>query len=400
MADFLVKLGASLLKYGSSTHRIEQLITLTAQLRGFSARAFAVPTGLWLGLSRPERGDEIVRLIRVHDWAVDLGKLSELDVLFNQVADGALPLDQASRDLERIEQRPGRYGAPIQAVAGSLASGSAALFFGGGLREVIVGTLLGLLVTLMQIVLGRFNRTRLLLDFLAGLVAGLTSWAATSVFPDLLRKPLILATVIIVVPGMTLTAGIGELAHRNLVSGAARMFQAMMVLLSLVFGLGLAFALETAASGGLKPLIAGQSAPFWQLLVGTAVAGGAFVALLDVPLRFALPTIGSGVLAWIATVGAERLVGAGAESALLGALTLGLYSNLLARITERPKQLFLTPGIIMLVPGAFGFLSFGELLAGDVARGTAHVFQTLIIGTSLIIGLLLADALLPPRKVL
>lgn len=400
MADFLVRLGASLLERGCATHRIEELIATTARLRGYFAQTFAVPTGLWLSVKGTDAEDEALRIIRVDDWHVDLTTLNELDVLFNRVADSGLAIDEAQQQLTEIEARPPRYSASQHAAAGAVASGSAALLFGGGWREVIVGAILGLLVTLLQSALGRSQRTRYLTDFLAGAVAGLTSWAATAVEPELLRRPLVLATVIIVVPGMTLTAGIGELAHRNLVSGSARLFQAMMVLLSLVFGLGLAFALETKLMGQLAPLVVSLSHPWWKLLLGTALAGAAFVVLLQVPPRFAHWAVLSGLVAWSTTRFAGIMLDPGPPAMLVGALALGLFSNLLARLTGRPKQLFLTPGIIMLVPGAFGLLSFGELLSGDVALGTAHAFQTLVIGTALIIGLLLADALLSPKKVL
>jgi uncharacterized membrane protein YjjB (DUF3815 family) len=85
-------------------------------------------------------------------------------------------------------------------------------------------------------------------------------------------------------------------------------------------------------------------------------------------------------------------------SAFFGALATGLYANALARWTRRPAQVFLVPGLVLLVPGMFGFMSFGRLFAGDVAGGASGAFQTLMVGAALATGIVVANTTLPPRK--
>ena len=60
----------------------------------------------------------------------------------------------------------------------------------------------------------------------------------------------------------------------------------------------------------------------------------------------------------------------------------------------------LVPGIVLLVPGAFGFVAVDQLLWGDAAQGAAGVVQTVVIAGALAIGLVLAGALRQPRKFL
>ena len=79
---------------------------------------------------------------------------------------------------------------------------------------------------------------------------------------------------------------------------------------------------------------------------------------------------------------------------------LGLYANTLTRLTGRPNQIFLLPGLFLLVPGTVGFLGFERFLNGDANQGVLFAFATIMNGGALITGLIVANAALSPRKLL
>lgn len=55
--------------------------------------------------------------------------------------------------------------------------------------------------------------------------------------------------------------------------------------------------------------------------------------------------------------------------------------------------------MIVLVPGALGYRSLTALLDQQTVQGVDIAFDTLIIGVSLVGGLLASNALLPPRRI-
>ncbi|MEZ4468497.1 MAG: threonine/serine exporter family protein [bacterium] len=174
-----------------------------------------------------------------------------------------------------------------------------------------------------------------------------------------------------------------------------------MVLLSLLFGVGMMAMLEQwVHPDHVVGLQGGAPMPVWALAIAAVVAGGAFTILFSVGRRDTLPALGASMLAW----GTSLITGwagiPGAAAAFAGAIVVGLYANTFARLTDRPAQVVLVPGIVMLVPGAFGFVSFEQVIWGNVAAGTAGMMQTLLIAGALVIGLLLANATLPPRKIM
>ena len=87
-------------------------------------------------------------------------------------------------------------------------------------------------------------------------------------------------------------------------------------------------------------------------------------------------------------------------SAFCAALAVCVLSNGLARVTNRPAQLFQLPGMILLVPGSFGFVSLGELLARRAEAGIQTGFTMALVGAALVIGVLVANVVMPPRKLL
>ncbi len=406
LADFLVRLGGALLQYGSPVHRIEEVLNLTAQHYDHTCEVFAVPTGLWLSISpaKKETHEPVIRLVRVYNWSVDLDKLQQLDSLFNLVITRSTSLPKALVRLKKITHTSTTYPLWRELLVTGSICGSAALFFGGQRGEVLISVILGLLIVGLFRFVQRKQQTRLLIDFLVGLLTGLVVWGATTVQPDLLRKPMILAGIIVIVPGMTLTVGLGELVHRQLVSGGARLLQAAMVFISMILGLSIAIKLESWSLGG-KPVVlglaeAGVSHPLWLTGLVACLAGLAFADLFNVPNKYRVWAAFSCLVAWVVSTAAASILTSGPLAAFGGAFGLGLYANTLTRLTGSPNQIFLLPGLFLLVPGTVGFLGFERFLNGDANQGVLFAFATIMNGGALITGLIVANAALSPRKLL
>jgi uncharacterized membrane protein YjjB (DUF3815 family) len=60
----------------------------------------------------------------------------------------------------------------------------------------------------------------------------------------------------------------------------------------------------------------------------------------------------------------------------------------------------MTPGILLLVPGSLGFRSLTSFLDDQALLGTEWAFQTGLVAVALVGGLLAANVVLPPRRVL
>ena len=396
--DYLVEIGGLLVSYACPSYRVEDVIRRVGEIEGHPSQAFAIPTGLFVTVAATGR-EPIVRMTRVTDWGIDLDRLVLIDRVFNDVADDVLSIREARTQLAGIQKRPPLYS-PIEAVvATAVLSGAAAVFFRGGWIEVGMGACLGGAVGLLAWAAPRRAGARFLVEFLGALVAALLVWAFTTLRPDVSREVLIPSAVISLFPGMTLTTGLAELARKNLVSGAARLMEAFVAFLLILFGIAAAISAESFLTTKLGPAAARD--PFgWPVQIGAMLAAaGAFAVLFVMPKRYAWAAIVSASIGWIATsLGTRHLPPH--VAAFGAALAVCLFANGAARATQRPAQLFQLPGMMLLVPGSVGFLSLEDFLRGDFASGQAKGFTMLLIAGGIVTGVLLANVVLPAKKLL
>jgi uncharacterized membrane protein YjjP (DUF1212 family) len=339
-------------------------------------------------------------MVRVTEWATDLEKLALIDRIFNDVLSRELTLSQARRLLDRIEAKPPLYGPALGLLARAGTAGAAAVFFRGGWLEIAIAAFGGLLVALARARLVHVRRAALLFDFVGAVIAASVAWGASALFPQVAREVIVLAVVILLVPGMALTTGIAELVQKNLVSGAAKLMEAMVAFLSIVFGIAVVVAVEGMA--GLSSPVAPPPPGEPGLLMNfgaLVVAAAGFAVIFSVPKNLAAATMLTAAAGWVVTaLGVRHLPGTLAP--FVAALSISLLANGIARVTQRPSQVFLLPALVLIVPGSFGFLSLESFLRGNFLHGAARAFDMFLTAGAIVVGLLLANVVLPARKLL
>jgi uncharacterized membrane protein YjjB (DUF3815 family) len=170
-----------------------------------------------------------------------------------------------------------------------------------------------------------------------------------------------------------------------------------MLFLLIGFGVAMGSQLVTLTLGDYPSMVRPEQLPGWTW----------WLALVGAPLGFSvLFRAHARDMGWILLAGALGIAGsrAGAAAfgpelgAFVGALTVGVASNLYAYFLFRPASVTLVPGILLLVPGAIGFRSLSSLLDREVVTGVETAFTMVLIGAGLVAGLLLANVMVPQRR--
>jgi uncharacterized membrane protein YjjP (DUF1212 family) len=393
---FTLRLAEALHRYGTPAHRLEGLMQRVSERLGLEGRFFCTPTSLFASFGPPEALRTC--LIRVEPGDMDLERLTLLDVLADDVIQGRLSPAEGAHRVEKILARPARYGPALQLVCWALAGGAAARLFGGGLKEMAVAAVSSLAIGALGQLTRRRPSTARVLEPVAALLASAFAALVASVAGPLSVQVATLAGLIVLLPGLTLTVALNELAMRHLISGTSRLTSAALVFLQLGFGVALGSRLSVVlpppATAPLPPML-----PPWTQFLALAVA----IVAIGVLFRARPRDWG-----WIAVAGTFAFAGARLGAVFLGpqlgafagALLLGMSSNALARLRNRPSVTMVVPGLMLLVPGSVGFRSLASLLERDVVAGVDTAFTMLMVAVALVAGLLSANALVPPRKVL
>ncbi len=395
-STFLMRLARALHAYGTPSHRLEEALEIMSAKLGIEAQYLVTPTSIFASIG-PE-GEQETSLIRVEPGETNLDKLTSLNEVMQRVESGELGVQSGLVELERVVSAPPRYRRAVTASAFAVTSGAAAVLFGGGWREALLSLGLGALLGLLAIVAIDRPRLAALYPALASMLAAAIASVAAAVFSPVSSFIATLAGIIVLIPGLTLTIAMNELAHRHLISGTARLTGALITFLQI--GLGGATGWTFAeALFGRRPPAEPLALPAAAFLLAAPLAAASFTVLFRArPTDYGWILFGCSVAFLTARHTSGPL---GPElGAALGAWVLGCLSNLLARWRGKPSAITLVPGLLILVPGSFGFRSLQALVQNDVLAGVETGFSMALIAMSLVTGLFLSNLTVAPRRLL
>lgn len=391
--SFVLELGKALHRYGAPAHRLEEVMTRVAHRLGLVAQIFSTPTAVFAAFGQVP--DQHLSLLRVDPGDTNLEKQVLLDELMEAVASGRKGAAEGIKEVERIVTAPRRYGALVTSLSFAATSGAGARFFDGGIREVAASSLIGLVLGVLHSYASRLRISRFFAA-VGAFVAASLSVALAGLMAPLSTSTTILAGVLVLLPGLSLTTAMTELATQNLVSGTARLARAGLSFLELACGVALGGRLAALLTTAAKPGVA-LPLPGWTEGLALFIAPMALTVSFRARPRDMIWILAAGIVAYGgARTGTDWLgpeLGAGA-----GALALGVFANLYARLWKRPSSVCTIPGLVMLVPGSMGFRSVLSLLEQNAVSGVQTAFRTSLIAVALVAGLLVANALVSPRR--
>lgn len=392
----LMRLASALHRYGAPTHRLEETLEAISAAHAVEAQFLVTPTSVIASVGPLERQQSY--LVRLQPGEIDLEKLSRLYSLVEQLLDGSIEVREATARVDQIVADPSPYGSLTTTLSLVVATGTAAIAFGGGWAEAAVAATIGALLGGLLELAGRFRTLGGLLLVLAALMAALVSRLSTLVLDPVVPFVPMLAGLIVLLPGLSLTVAMSELAHSHLVSGTARLMGALVSFVQLGFGVALGSKLGAVLAPGAAAA-SPAALPPWVLPLSLPLSALSFAVLfrarrVDIlAITVAALVAYGGAKAGVQSLGAEL-------GSFGGAFALGVTSNLIARWRHQPTAVTSLPGMLLLVPGSLGFRSLDRLLGHDVLGGVETAFAMVLVAMSLVAGLFLANLTVPSRRLL
>lgn len=393
--DFLVEFGKALHRYGAPAHRIESAVTHVAKTIDVQCQIKSSPTSITVGIG--PRTDQEIFFERIEPGSINLAKLRELDLLSTQIKEKGYCGVDDQLQLNDIIEKESNDSSLVQVGAFLTVSSAGAVLLGGGIYDIAVGSVIGLLTGLLSLFFKRFNAGGKLFEVVASFNAGLVAHLANRMGVPVNYYVTLLAGIIVLIPGLTLTIAMIELSTRNLVSGTARMMSALVVFLQMIFGVALSEKLVSTLMG--PPAMQVELAPldFWYLIAALFLGIFAVALLFKAHAKDYVFIVITAIAAFFVTNALSTDSGP-AVAAAAGGLVAGLIANTVARIYNKSALILLVPGILMLVPGSLGFKSINAFWKQDVIGGIDAAFHMCVVAVSLTVGILIANALVSSRR--
>jgi uncharacterized membrane protein YjjP (DUF1212 family) len=376
-----------------------------AQRLGLAADVWSSPTAIIISFADLAQGEDGVaqttQVMRLAPGEVNLERLCEADDIADRAIAGELDLREGFR-LLRALGRPDTRREKIGLIAsyGLSAASIAALFLHSSWVDLLVAGVIGVIIGGISMLAANRPRLAVASDAICALVATAVTIVVSAFVVPLAIKSVVLASLIILIPGMSLTTAVREISSQHLVSGMARMGGAMSTLLKLTFGT-LAATQLCGAVGITARDFALPALPTWTDYPALLVAAIAFAILFRAARRDWPVVIVAVIVGYLATRWGGAISGSlpGAPfGVFLGGFLLGAMSNIYARFARRPGAVVREPGILLLVPGSVGFRSMSFLLERDTSLGLDTGLLLLTLLVSLVAGLMFGDLLVSPRR--
>ncbi|MGB3697897.1 MAG: threonine/serine exporter family protein [Gordonia sp. (in: high G+C Gram-positive bacteria)] len=315
-------------------------------------------------------------------------QIADAEALVHEVRHRRIPVRRAIDGLRAVAASP----PPVSPILRSLGYALMALGFAPFFQMSLPATIAAVVVSipLSAIVLWGSTKTTLvalmpvLLTFLSALA--ITLWA---VHGDL-AAPVRLAVIPVVtlIPGASLATAVIELSAGDMITGTARLAYALMILLSMAFGLAVAIDLVGLSAADLQDVTTAL-APSWVLWLAGPVFGIGAMLYFCMSKRLCL-----WVLALtIGTFWLNHFLGKVMLPAFAGGIAVGVALLVAwvinAHAPGRPSvfAMFL-PAFWLMVPGSMGFVAISGAITADHqlgSLGTGAALSLLSMATSMMI---------------
>lgn len=245
--DITSEIGFLLLTHGAEIHRVEDTICRIAAAYGVQADVFAIPASLVVTITDRD-GKTFTKTRRVYYRDINLDRVDALNALARRICTNTPDEQEIIQALTNIARRPA-YTLPQQLLAAGLSSGAFAILFGGGGPEAVVATAAGVLVRWLGAIMEKLGGGLLLNNIIGGAVCALSATMAAWLWPALDSAVVTISTLMLLVPGLSMTNSMRDLIAGDLVTGVMKGTEAIIIAAGIAIGVMCSLAVWRSVAG-------------------------------------------------------------------------------------------------------------------------------------------------------
>jgi uncharacterized membrane protein YjjP (DUF1212 family) len=326
---------------------------------------------------------------------INLGGLSKVVEITNHVLDNSLSFADAKEEISKLKDTRFAYPKVVELLSFMLSAGSFSVILDTNWVSALVATLIGAIVYGLTMLSGRSSYIRSTLESLVAFVATIITGLLSVWLPQINISMTILASIIIFIPGLSITTALEEITSRSLVSGTAKLFDALVSLFKQFFGVVLGLALLPLITD-IKQAPLQNDIPLWVDYVAVIILSLSLMPVFKVRPKDLLLGVVTGFICFFTTTLFDFtgiLV-----SIFIGTIVAVATSKLFSWLTRAPRLVYLIPGIIMLVPGSKAFIGLSTFfLDPSMHHHTNMGEQVLYIFMGIIGGLIFSGTFMDKK---
>jgi uncharacterized membrane protein YjjP (DUF1212 family) len=394
LLECLRKIGKGLIASGVSVGVVENTLTEISLVYGMECEIMALPNVILINLGESH---SMMDLAVQRLTTLRLDQISELTETIDQVHNKSIPLVEASQQIDQILAKQPRFSSATIIFGYGLSCVGLTMLYRPDPLSLMITGLLGIFVGLIILWFRKQPRFDLLLPVIVAIVVSSLVFGLTRLGFIYGPANLLVAPLILFLPGSLLTTGMIELASMHILSGSARLIYGGAMLMLLFIGIAIGLSLSGLPSYQVYAREAFEF-PWWAPLLGTLLFGlGTFVRLSGAnrDLFWML------LVLYIAMIGQSfgELYLNSYVGAFIGATLMAFSSEFIARSPQRTSVVVSQAlAFWFLVPGARGLLSVTSLLSEDLQSAAIGLGEMVVLIVAITLGVLFGTLIISPHK--
>lgn len=375
---YLMTLCRAMMRFGAPSHRLEEYMSMTAQVLDIHAQFLYLPGTMIMSFDDLATRTTEVKLVRVAQ-GVDLARLEDTQNIYKNLVHEKITVDEAIEELDKVISRPPKYPKWLVVICYGLASVAVGPFaFEARPIDMPITFFLGCLLGLLQLVFSpRSSLYSNVFEVLATIITSFLARAFGSIPSRIVGgtqeyyfcfSAMAQSSIALILPGFLVLSSSLELQSHQIIPGSIRMVYAIIYSLFLGYGITVGTTIyglmdgnansNTTCSGALighNPY--SQRFPFVAIYV-------IFLVIINqgkwkqVPVMILIAEAG-----YIVNYFSDLKLESNPELAnTLSAFVIGVLGNLYSRIWHGHAATAILPAIFVLVPS--GLASQGSLVSG------------------------------------
>lgn len=383
-----VRAAEIMMRSGAEIYRVEDTVRrICMACRIHVVECFAIPTGIFISVDADTDGSLYTMVKRIRGGGIDLLKLSEINNFSRAFTTTNMSIEEGLERLEAIDNVP-LFPAPIRIFGAALVSSLYCAIFSGNALSSLCAMFIGIISYVLAVALDRYDTNYFIKGFCCCATAGILALLCTYFGFSQDYGAMVIGTMMLFVPGGAITNSMRDLLSGDMISGVARMTEALVVAVSLASGAGVIVVLLTIMGLSGSPAH-GLSLPFFVEVLLGAVSTLGFCLLFHIPKRSILPCAIIGGLGWAMFLISGSLGSSKVLSCFFAALLVGFLCGFASRTFKEASTVFIIPGIMPLVPGSGMYYTMLALLSHDYSLAASTGSQTLFMAGAIALGVMI-----------
>jgi len=226
--------GQIILENGGEVYRVEETIAIICKAYGVHVvESFVTPSVIMISL-KDEDGNPTTFIKRIKKSTIDMSKIHNVNELSRKISNKSISLDEVKKELVKIKDGT-KYKYLTQIISGGVVAGCFTALFGGKFLDFVLSIVIGCII---KVLLKKCDELQLN-DFFTNILGGaLASFIAlfSSLFMNIDSNVIIIGSIMLLVPGLTITNAIRDTIAGDLYSGISRVIESFFVALGIALG--------------------------------------------------------------------------------------------------------------------------------------------------------------------